>query len=126
MNFITDAYAQAAGAGGGGMLGALLPFIAIIPIFYFLMWRPQQKKMRDHKAMIAAVKRGDRVVAAGGILGTVSKVDETEVQLEIAEGVKMRILRSSINDVVNRSEPAKAQDNLPQKAEKAEKKGEGR
>jgi preprotein translocase subunit YajC len=126
--FITEAFAQAAagGAGGASMLGSFLPIIAIIPIFYFLLWRPQQKKMRDHKALIAAVKRGDRVVAAGGIIGTVNKVDENEVQLEVGEGVRMRVLRSSINDVLNRTEPAKAQDNLPQKSEKAEKKGESR
>jgi len=63
-----------------------LPIILVIFIMYMLMWRPQQKKMREHKAMIAAVKRGDRVVAAGGIIGVVSKVvDESEVQLEVAE-----------------------------------------
>ena len=72
--------------------------------------------------MIAAVKRGDRVVAAGGIIGTVSKVvDEGEVQIEVAEGVRMRVLRSSINDVLNRSDGAKIQDNTPEKAEKPEK-----
>jgi len=124
--FIAEAYAQAAGGAQGGALGMLLPFVAIIPIFYFLLWRPQQKKMREHKAMIGAVKRGDRVVAAGGIIGTVNKVDENEVQIEVADGVRMRVLRSSINDVLSRTEPAKAQDNLPQKSEKAEKKGESR
>jgi preprotein translocase subunit YajC len=125
--WITEAYAQAAAGGPGGMLGGLLPLIAIIPIFYFLVWAPQKKRTREHKAMIAAVKRGDRVVAAGGIIGVISKVvDEGEVQIEIAEGVKVRILRSSINDVLNRSEPAKAQDNAPDKPEKGEKKGDGR
>jgi preprotein translocase subunit YajC len=124
--FIDSAYAQAAGGGadGGGMasLGGLLPLIAIIPIFYFLVWAPQRKKMKEHKAMIGAIKRGDRVVAAGGLIGVVSKVvDDGEVQLEIAEGVKVRILRGSINDVLTRTgEPAKSQDNAP------EKKGESR
>ena len=116
--FIDSAYAQAAagGAGAPGMLGTLLPLIAIVPIFYFLVWAPQKKKMKEHKAMIAAVKRGDRVVAAGGIIGVISKVvDESEVQIEVAEGVKMRVLRSSINDVLTRTEPAKAQDNTPEK-----------
>ena len=76
--------------------------------------------------MVAAVKRGDRVVTSGGIIGVISKVvDEAEVQLEIAEGVRVRILRSSINDVLTRSEPAKAQDNAPEKPEKKEK-GDGR
>jgi preprotein translocase subunit YajC len=78
--------------------------------------------------MIAAVKRGDRVVAAGGIIGVISKVvDESEVQIEVAEGVKMRVLRSSINDVLNRTEPAKALDDAKaEKPEKGEKKGDGR
>ena len=98
------------------MLGTLLPLIAIVPIFYFLVWAPQKKKMKEHKAMIAAVKRGDRVIAAGGLIGVISKVmDDNEVQLEIAEGVKVRVLRSSINDVLTRTEPAKAQDNTPEK-----------
>ena len=116
--FIDSAYAQAAagGAGAPGMLGTLLPLIAIVPIFYFLVWAPVKKKMKEHKAMIAAVKRGDRVIAAGGLIGVISKVmDDNEVQLEIAEGVKVRVLRSSINDVLTRTEPAKAQDNTPEK-----------
>jgi len=131
--WISEAYAQAA-AGGLGGAGAgivqFLPIILVVFIMYMLMWRPQQKKMREHKAMIAAVKRGDRVVAAGGIIGVISKVvDEGEVQLEVAEGVRMRVLRSSINDVLNRTEPAKALDNASGKAEKpekGEKKGDGR
>lgn len=117
--FIESAYAQAAagGADGASMLGGLLPLIAIVPIFYFLVWAPQRKKMKEHKAMIGAVKRGDRVVAAGGLIGVVSKVvDEGEIQLEIAEGVKVRVLRGSINDVLSRTgEPAKIQDNAPEK-----------
>jgi preprotein translocase subunit YajC len=120
MFFITDAYAQAAApaAGAPGLLGGtLLPMLLIIPVFYFLMIRPQQRKAKEHKALIAAVKRGDRVVTIGGILGTVTKVvDTNEVQLEIADGVRIRALRSSISDVVNRSaEPAKIQDNSAEK-----------
>jgi preprotein translocase subunit YajC len=118
--FITDAYAQAASGGfSGAGFAQLLPFIPVVFIMYWMLWRPQQKKMKEHRAMVAAVKRGDRVVAAGGLIGMVTKVvDEGEVQLEIAEGVKVRILRSSINDVLNRSEPAKGQDNSPEKSEK--------
>ncbi len=120
MFFITDAYAQAAGpaAGAPGLLGGtLLPMLLIIPVFYFLMIRPQQRKAKEHKALIAAIKRGDRVVTVGGMLGTVTKVvDNNEIQLEIADGVRIRILRSSISDVVNRSaEPAKLQDNSADK-----------
>jgi len=128
--WISEAYAQAAvgGLGGAGAgIVQFLPIILVIFIMYMLMWRPQQKKMREHKAMIAAVKRGDRVVAAGGVISKV--VDEGEVQLEVAEGVRMRVLRSSINDVLNRTEPAKALDDASGKAEKpekGEKKGDGR
>lgn len=110
MFFISDAYAQAAaGAGGASSLfGTFLPMLAIIPVFYFLLIRPQQKKAKEHRALISAVKRGDRVVTIGGMLGTVTKViDNNEIQLEIAEGVRVRLLRSSVSDVVNRSEPAK-------------------
>src|SRR5690242_6829102 len=100
---ITDAYAQAASGGLGGAGSGIVQFLPIIlvgVIIYMMMWRPQQKKMKAHREMIAAVKRGDRVVAAGGLIGVVSKVvDEGEVQLEIAEGVRVRILRSSINEV---------------------------
>jgi preprotein translocase subunit YajC len=122
--FITDAYAQAAGGLGGAGSGIVqfLPIVLVGVIIYMMMWRPQQKKMKAHREMIAAVKRGDRVVAAGGLIGVVSKVvDEGEVQLEIAEGVRIRVLRSSINEVLNRSEPAKGQDNTPAKPEKPEK-----
>jgi preprotein translocase subunit YajC len=128
--FITDAYAQATAGGlegAGASIMQFLPIILVVFIMYMLMWRPQQKKMKAHKAMIAAVKRGDRVVAAGGIIGTVSKViDDGEVQIEVADGVRMRVLRSSINDVLNRSDGAKIQDNTPEKAEKPEKKGDAR
>src|SRR5262249_53570401 len=123
--FITDAFAQTAGAGGspaGSMFGTLLPMLLIIPVFYFLLIRPEQRKQKEHKALISAVKRGDRVVTVGGILGTVTKVvDNNELQLEIADGVRIRVLRSSISDLVNRStEPAKVQDNS------ADKKGDAR
>jgi preprotein translocase subunit YajC len=119
MLFITDAFAQAAAGGSpttSGLFGTFLPMLAIIPVFYFLMIRPQQKKAKDHRALIAAVKRGDRIVTIGGILGTVTKVvDNNELQLEIADGVRIRVLRSSVSDVVNRSEPAKLQDNSADK-----------
>ena len=121
---ITEAYAQAAGATGGpqGMFGAILPILLIIPIFYFFLIRPQSKRQKDHKAMIAAVKRGDRVVTTGGIVGQISKViDDNEVQLEIAENVRVRLIRGGISEVLTRSEPAKtAQDNA------ADKKSDGR
>ena len=124
--FITDAFAQAAsGAGGqaGGIMGLVLPFAVIIPIFYFLVFRPQARRQKERKAMVDAVKRGDRVITAGGLIGQIHKVvDDNEVQLEIAEGVRVRVLRGSIDQVLNRTEPAKVvQDNSPDK-----KSGDGR
>jgi preprotein translocase subunit YajC len=115
---ITSAYAQAASGAAPALssMGGLLPMLLIIPVFYFLLIRPQQKKAKEHKALISAVKRGDRVVTTGGILGVVTKViDNGEVQLEIADGVRIRILRVAISDVVNRAEPARVQDNSADK-----------
>ncbi len=105
--FVSPAFAQAGpAAGGAGMIEAFLPIILIFAVFYFLLIRPQQKKMREHKEMLAAVRRGDRVVTGGGIIGTVSKVvDDNELQLEIAEGVRVRVQRSMISGVISKTEP---------------------
>lgn len=85
----------------------LIPFVLIFAIMYFLMIRPQQKKMKEHKAMIEALRRGDHVVTQGGIVGKVAKVkDDGEIELEIAEGVKVRVIRSTIAQVVSKTEPA--------------------
>lgn len=108
--FVSTAFAQTAGApaAGGDMLVQFAPLILIFVVFYFLLIRPQQKKMKDHKAMLDSVRRGDRVVTGGGIIGTVTKMGpDDEVQVEIAEGVKVRCLRSTINLVLARTEPAK-------------------
>jgi preprotein translocase subunit YajC len=94
----------------GSML-AQLPFIlALFAIMYFLLIRPQQKKLKDHQALIAALRRGDMVVTAGGILGKVTKVkdDGNEVEVEIATGVNVRVLKSTISSVISKTEPAKA------------------
>lgn len=120
--FISEAFAQAApGAdgGGGGMLIQLLPLVLIFVVFYFLLIRPQQKKMKDHKAMIAAVRRGDRVVTGGGIIGLVTKVpSDTELQVEIADGVRVRVLRSSITDVIKTGDAEKATESDSEPEEK--------
>ena len=106
--FITPAYAQGAGGGGGDLLIQLLPFILIFVVMYFLILRPQQKRMKDHRDMIGAVRRGDTVVLAGGIIGKVTKVkDETEIEVEIADGVKSRVVRSMISEVRSKGEPVK-------------------
>ena len=105
---ISPAYAQAAGGGlGGGGFEALLPLVLIFVVFYFLLIRPQQKKMKQNRDMLAAVRRGDKVVTGGGILGTVTKItDDNELQVEIAEGVRVRIQRQTIAAVLTHPEPA--------------------
>lgn len=105
--FISEAYAQTAdAAGAGGAFQAFLPLILIFVVFYFLLIRPQQKKMKQHKEMLGAVRRGDKIITGGGILGTVTKVDnEIELTVEIAKDVKVKIQRGTISAVVNRTEP---------------------
>lgn len=108
--FVTPAFAQTAGAGGAlGGLGQFVPLIAIFVIFYFFLIRPQQKRAKDHKVMLGALRRGDAVVTQGGIFAKVLRVkdDSDEVELEIAEGVKVRAVRSTIATVVSKTEPAK-------------------
>ena len=106
--FITPAYAQAAGPGGTDMLMSLLPFVLIFVIMYFLILRPQQKKVKAHQELVKNVRRGDTVVTSGGLIGKISRVvDETEIELQLAEGVKIRQLRSMISEVRAKGEPAK-------------------
>jgi len=106
--FTTTAYAQAAGGATGGFdIMSIAPLVLIFVVFYFLLIRPQQKKMKDHKSMLTALRRGDKVVTGGGIIGTVSKPPEgEEVVIEIADGIKVRVVRSTIQSVLTRSEPA--------------------
>ncbi|MFQ5765173.1 MAG: preprotein translocase subunit YajC [Rhodospirillales bacterium] len=105
--FVSPAYAQNAGGGGSG-IEAFLPLILIFIVFYFLLIRPQQKKMKDQKAMLAAIRRGDKVVTGGGIVGTVTKViDNNEITVEIADGVKVRVQRGLISTVLAKTEPVK-------------------
>lgn len=106
--FVSTAYAQAAGASAGGqdMLTSFLPLILIFVVFYFLLIRPQQKRQKQHKEMLGQLRRGDKVVTSGGILGTVNKVvSDTEVVLEIAEGVKVRVVRATIQEIITKTEP---------------------
>ncbi len=104
--FVTPAYAQAAG-GAGGAFTSFIPLILIFAIMYFLLIRPQQKKLKEHNAMVTAVRRGDQVVTQGGILGKVSKVkDDHEIEVEIAKGVKVRVVKSTLSQVISKTEPA--------------------
>ena len=108
--FVTPAFAQAAGTGGAmGALSSFLPLILIFGIMYFLMIRPQQKKMKQHREMVEALRRGDQVVTSGGIVGKVSKVQEDGfVEIEIADGVKVKVVKSTITAVLNKTEAAAA------------------
>lgn len=106
------AYAQAGGGGLEALNSLLIPTILIIGIMYFLMIRPQQKRMKEHRAMIEALRRGDTVVTSGGIIGKVTKADEGELQVEVADGVRIKVLRSSISEVRGKGEgatPAKSE-----------------
>ena len=100
------AYAQAAPGAFDYLNSLLIPTMLIIGIMYFLMIRPQQKRLKEHQAMVAALRRGDTVVTSGGIIGKVVKVEEQELQLEIAEGVKIKVLRSTISEVRGKGEAA--------------------
>ena len=107
---ISTAYAQGGASDPMGTLTAFAPLILIFIVFYFLMIRPQQKKMKDHKAMLDALRRGDRVVTGGGIIGVVAKVapDDREVTVEIAEGIKVKVVRETIATVLSKTEPVDA------------------
>jgi preprotein translocase subunit YajC len=104
--FITPAYAQAAPADPGSLgLVSFLPFILIIAVMYFLMIRPQQKRMREHREMIASLKRKDVVVTAGGIVGKIVNVGDDELLVEVADGVRMRIVKNTIAELRAKAEP---------------------
>lgn len=106
--FVSPAYAAAAGAGGSGFM-QFVPLILIFVVFYFLLIRPQQKKARLHREMLGSIRRGDKIVTGGGIIGMVTKVyDDNEIAVEITDGVKVRVQRGLVANVLNRTEPAQA------------------
>ena len=115
---ISTAFAQTPSAAPGGDLMAFLPMILIFVVFYFLLIRPQQKKMRDHRAMIEAIKKGDQVVTAGGIIGKVAKVEagDNTVMVEIAPNVQVKVARHTISDIINKPALATGNDNRPAQA----------
>ncbi|HVQ80005.1 MAG: preprotein translocase subunit YajC [Pseudolabrys sp.] len=111
--FTTPAFAQGSlfggGAGGdGGMLMSLLPFVLIFVIMYFLILRPQQKRVKQHQEMVKNVRRGDTVVTNGGLVGKVTKViDDDQIEIEIADDVRIRQMRQMVADVRAKGEPVK-------------------
>ena len=111
---ISAAYAQTTGIGildNQGALIQFLPIVLIFVVFYFLLIRPQQRKAKDHKTMLDALRRGDRVVTGGGIIGTVARVESPEeVTVDIADGVRVRVLRSTISSVLAKPDPVAARE----------------
>jgi preprotein translocase subunit YajC len=107
---ITPAFAQGTpAAGGSDMILQFVPFILIFVIMWFLIIRPQQRRVKAHQEMIKNVRRGDTVVTSGGIVGKVTKVtDDPEIEVEIADGVKVKLMRGMISDVRTRGEPVKS------------------
>lgn len=100
---------SAAGA-GGGILGQLVFFVPLILIFYFLLIRPQSQRQKKHREMIEAVKKGDTVVTAGGLIGKVTKVADSEVTVEVADGVRVRSVKGMLADVRDKNAPVAAND----------------
>ena len=118
---VSPAYAQGAG-GMEGMAAQILPIVLIIGVFYFLIIRPQQKKQKAHREMLSALHRGDRIVTSGGLVGTITKVtSDTEIMVEIAEGIKVRVMRGMVSDVMSRTEARGAADEEAPKKEKKKK-----
>jgi preprotein translocase subunit YajC len=105
--FVTEAFAQTGDVGGSSMLIQFLPIVLIFVIMYFLILRPQRQKARAHQEMVANLRRGDMVVTSGGLIGKVAKVDEGELQVEVAEGVRVKVVRGMIAEVRAKGEPVK-------------------
>jgi preprotein translocase subunit YajC len=110
--FITPAFAQGMpsflGGDSGNMIVQFMPLILIIVIMYFLVLRPQQQRMKRHQEMVKALRRGDTVVSNGGLVGKVTKVvDDEQVEVEIADGVRVRQMRSMVSEVRSKGEPVK-------------------
>jgi preprotein translocase subunit YajC len=104
--FVSPAFAQTGLGGGAGIVEMLLPFVLIFIIMYFLILRPQRQQAKRREEMLKAIRRGDTVITNGGIVGKVTKVvDDTEVELQIAEGVRVRAMRSLIAEVRAKAEP---------------------
>jgi preprotein translocase subunit YajC len=119
---ISTAYAQSANGlsdllGGSNQMLSFLPLVLIFVVFYFLLIRPQQKKQKEQRAMLDALRRGDRIVTGGGIIGTVNRVvSNEELEVDIAQGVRVRVLRSTISTVLAKPEPAAAREAANERA----------
>lgn len=105
--FIT---AQAASAGAGGFLVSVMPLVLIFAVFYFLLIRPQQKKMKEHQGKVAAVQKNDEVVTGGGLVGKAVKVDDEYVEVELAKGLRVKAVKATLSDVMPRGSGKPAND----------------
>src|SRR5262245_49627368 len=106
--FISPAYAQSGPGGMGELVNLLVPMLMVFVIFYFFMIRPQQQRMKQHRATIDAIRRGDTVVTSGGIVGKVTKVkDDGELEVEIAENTRVRVIKGTVAEVRTKGEPVK-------------------
>lgn len=107
--FITPAYAQASGSPADPFTGILIPMLLMVLIFYFLVIRPQSQRQKQHREMVDKVRRGDTVVLSSGLIGKVVRVPDNtdEVEVELADTLKVRVLRSTLADVRSKSEPVK-------------------
>jgi preprotein translocase subunit YajC len=105
--FITPAYAQGAG-GGSDIFVQLMPILLMFVIFYFLLLRPQQQRAKMHREMVANIRRGDTIVTSGGIIGKVTKVkDDNEIEVEIADNTRVRVIKGTVAEVRTKGEPVK-------------------
>ena len=107
--FITPAFAQTGGAGGGDFFLQLMPILLMIVIFYFLLFRPQQQRMKQHREMVENIRRGDTVVTAGGLIGKVTRVkdDGIEIEVEISDNARVRVVKQTVAEVRVKGEPVK-------------------
>jgi len=109
--FSSPAFAQtAAASGSAAAFMQFVPLVAIFVIFYFLMIRPQQRRAKAHRAMLDAVKKGDEVVTGGGLIGRVTRVQDTELEIEVAPTVKLRVVKGTLTEVRTKPVPAAAND----------------
>jgi len=122
--FISPAYAQAAGGGEPSFLVSLLPLILIFIVFWFLLIRPQQKRMREHKEMVQATKKGDKIITSGGLYGTVARViDDNALEVEIAQNVKVKLARATISENLTRAEQSQTPTAANDQGKGGQKKG---
>ncbi|NCP12205.1 MAG: preprotein translocase subunit YajC [Sphingomonadales bacterium] len=96
-----DAAAPAAGGGAGGLIANILPLVLIFIVFWFLLIRPQQKRMKQHAAKVGAAQRGDTVVTGGGIVGKITKIEDDYVHVELAKGMTVKVVKATLSDVVS-------------------------